>query len=46
MDKFLEVFKKLLEKFKNLSKGVKIASIISAITLIIAISSLFFYQSF
>ena len=45
MDKFLEVFKKLLEKFKNLSKGVKIASIISAITLIIAISSLFFYQS-
>ena len=33
MDKFLEVFKKLLEKFKNLSKGVKIASIVSAITL-------------
>ena len=24
MDKFLEVFKKLLEKFKNLSKGVKL----------------------
>ena len=34
MDKFLEVFKKLLEKFKNLSKGVKKAKKISAKTII------------
>ena len=45
MNSLLEGLKKFVEKFKSLSKGIKIASVISLITLIIAISSLFLYKS-
>lgn len=45
MNNLLEGFKKLINKFNSLSKGIKIASIVSVITVIIAITSLFFYTN-
>ncbi|MCQ2969531.1 MAG: flagellar M-ring protein FliF [Clostridium sp.] len=45
MNSLLEGLKKFLEKFKSLSKGIKIASIMSLVTLVIAITSLFLFKS-
>ena len=45
MGNLLEGIKKQIEKFKGLSKGIKIASIATVITVIIAIVSIFFYSS-
>jgi flagellar M-ring protein FliF len=45
MDKLKESFGKLKEKFKSFSKGIKIAIIATLVTVIIAIGSLFFYNS-
>lgn len=45
MDKLKESFSKLWGKFKSFSKGIRIAIIAALITFIIAIGSLFFYNS-
>lgn len=45
MNKLKEMFNKLLEKYKAFSKGVRIAVIVALIALLIAIASLFFYNS-
>lgn len=45
MDKLKDFFKKILEKFKLLSKGTKIALIIAGISIVIAIGMLIFYNS-
>lgn len=45
MDKLKESFSKLWEKFKSFSKGIRIAIIVALVTIIIAIGSLFFYNS-
>lgn len=45
MDKLKESFSKLWGKFKTFNKGIKIAIIVALVTFIIAIASLFFYNS-
>lgn len=45
MNKLKEMFNKLLEKYKGFSKGVRIAIVVAIIALLIAIASLFFYNS-
>lgn len=45
MEKLKEAFKKLWDKFKAMSKGVRIATIIALVSLLIAIISMFFYSS-
>ena len=45
MDKLKESFKKIWEKYKSFSKSVKIAIVCMIVTIIIAIGSLFFYNS-
>ena len=45
MDKLKESLSKLWGRFKNFSKGIKIAIFATIITFIIAIGSLFFYNS-
>lgn len=45
MEKLKEVFKGVWEKFKSLSKGVKIALVVALVSMIIAIVMLFFYNS-
>lgn len=45
MDKLKESFKNIWNKFKSLSKVIKISIIVAVITVIIAIISMFFYSS-
>lgn len=45
MNKLLEFFKKLKEKFKSFSKVVKIAIVVAVVLVVVAIISLVFYSS-
>lgn len=45
MDKIKEIWGKLVEKFKSLSKGIRIALIVAVITTLIAFLCMLFYSS-